>query len=242
MDLRKNTPFNATLYTLALAAVIVGELKGWRPLVYAAKPLLMVVLSSWFFFNSRRVGDRFTLLVQVGLFFSLVGDMALMFQHLDRFNFLVGLGAFIMVMICYTIAFGHNISEAGTGDGLLLPMVISIGLLAFGFFFVLDLLPHLDEAIMLPVVVHAGAAVLMGIGASFRFGRTFLTSFLPVMGGAVLFILANFLLAQHRMRPVDHAVWSVPLMYGVGQFLIAAGCLAHVLDPEEIRRKAALST
>ena len=28
---------------------------------------MMMVLGSWFFFNSRRVGDRFTLLIQAGL-------------------------------------------------------------------------------------------------------------------------------------------------------------------------------
>jgi hypothetical protein len=34
----------------------------------------------------------------------------------------------------------------------------------------------------------------------------------------------------------------VMLTYGLAQVLIAGGCLTHVLDPEEIRRRAALTT
>ncbi len=69
MDIRKNNLLNGALYALATVGTIVGEVRDMHALVYVCKPLMMVVLSSWFYFNSRRVGDRFTLLVQVGLFF-----------------------------------------------------------------------------------------------------------------------------------------------------------------------------
>ena len=44
------------------------------------------------------------------------------------------------------------------------------------------------------------------------------------------------------MLPLEHAEWSILLTYAIAQYLIAAGCLVHVLDPEEIRRKALLNT
>jgi len=44
------------------------------------------------------------------------------------------------------------------------------------------------------------------------------------------------------MKSLPHAEWSIMLTYAAGQFLIAAGALAHVLDPEELRRKAVLNT
>src|SRR5512133_507129 len=109
MDIRKNTLVNGIVYMLALIGTIAGGMLGVQGLVYVCKPLLMVVLGSWFFFNSRRVGDRFTLLVQAGLFFSLIGDIALMFQHVDQFNFLIGLAAFLIAQLCYTMAFAHNV-------------------------------------------------------------------------------------------------------------------------------------
>jgi uncharacterized membrane protein YhhN len=61
--------------------------------------------------------------------------------------------------------------------------------------------------------------------------------------GAVLFIASDSLLAINRfVRPLDHAAWSVMLTYGTAQVLIAAGALRHVLSPDEVRRRAALTT
>lgn len=243
MDIRKNTVVNGTAYGAALLGTIIGGMTGHQMLVYICKPALMVILSSWFFFNSRRVGDRFTLLVQAGLFFSLVGDVALMLQHLDRFNFLIGLSAFLVAHLCYALAFGLNISEAGPGGSILVPTIVSVGIVAFGFFYAYDLLPYVDDVVAVPVVVYICAICLMGALAAFRFSRTYLRSFLLVMAGAAFFITSDSILAVDRfMKPLDHAAWSVMLTYGLGQFLIAAGALAHVLDADELRRKAALTT
>lgn len=243
MDIRKNIPVNGAAYGLALLGTIIGDTQDIRPLVYLCKPLLLLILSSWFFFSSRRVGDRFTLLVQAGLFFSLVGDVALMLPSADQFYFLIGLAAFLMAHLCYTMAFAQNIADAGPGAGPLVPLLIAIALVAFGFFFALDLVPKVDDSVSLPVIIYVVAITLMGIAAAFRFGRTFPRSFMLVMAGAVLFILSDALLATNRfMKPLGHAAWSVMLTYGLAQLLIAAGCLAHVLDPEEVRRRAALDT
>jgi uncharacterized membrane protein YhhN len=243
MDIRKNTLINCTLYGLALVGTIIGGIRQDHIMVYICKPALLVILSSWFFFNSRRVGDRFTLLIQAGLFFSLIGDVALMFDHKDPFNFLIGLGAFMIAQLCYALAFAQNISDAGPGGNILVPVVLSAGVMAYGFFFAYDLLPYVDDVVAVPVIIYACAITLMGIGAVCRFSRTYLRSFVVVLLGSIFFIASDSILAVNRfMKPMDHAQWSVMLTYGIGQFLIAAGALAHVLDPEEIRRKAALST
>src|SRR5688500_3399152 len=99
MDIRKNNVVNGIAFLLATIGAIVGGSQNIQLLVYICRPLMLIVLSSWFFFNSRRVGDRFTLLIQVGLFFSLVADIALMFQHLDQFNFLIALGAYLIAFL-----------------------------------------------------------------------------------------------------------------------------------------------
>ncbi len=243
MDLRKNTPVNLTVYGLAVVGTMAGEVTGSHGLVYVCKPLMMLVLSSWFYFNSRRVGDRFTLLIQAGLLFSLIGDVALMFQHLDEFNFLIGLGAFLIAQLCFAMGFLQNIVETGPARGGLISGLIAVGLISFGYFFASELIPAVDEMIAVPVAIYTIAITLMGIAAAFRLGRTFLRSFLFTQVGALLFITSDSLLATDRfMRPLDHAAWSVILTYAIAQVLIASGALMHVLDPEEIRRKAALST
>ena len=243
MDIKKNNLLNGVAYALATLGTIVGEMADLQVLVYVCKPAMMVILSSWFYFNSRRVGDRFTLLVQAGLFFSLIGDIALMLEHLDEFNFLIGLGAFMIAQLCYTMAFVQNIANVSGAQGMLVSLVLSVCIAAYGYFFASGLLPKVDESIMVPVAVYAGVITLMGIGAAFRFGRTFLRSFLLVFIGALLFVTSDSLLAINRFsEPLDHAKWSVLLTYAVAQYLIALGSLGHVLDPEEIRRRAALTT
>lgn len=241
LDLRRNHLVNGTVYALATAGTIVGEVKDLHGLVYVCKPLMLVVLSSWFYFNSRRVGDRFTLLVQVGLFFSLLGDIALMLQHRDSFFFLIGLGCFLLAQLCYTLAFAQNIAEVGGGQGLLVASAVSLVVVSYGAAFGSMVLEDIDENLVVPVGVYAVAITFMGIAAAWRFGRTYLPSFLMVMIGAALFIASDSILATSRfIRPVEHARWSVMLTYALAQYLIARGCLRHVLDPEEIRRKAAL--
>lgn len=243
MDLRKDPTLNLGLYSLLLIGTIVGEVSGQRWLVFVCKPLLMIVLGSWFFFNSRRMGDRFTLLIQAGLFFGLLGDVALMVQHLDEFNFLLGLGAFFLAQVCYALAFGHHVAQGGGAQGLLVGILLAVGVLAYGAFFAMDLLPRVDEALQPAVGIYALAICAMGVLAALRNGRTYPQSFWSIFVGALLFIASDSLLAINRfVRPLDHAAWSVMLTYGVAQVLIAAGALRHVLTPEEVRRRAALTT
>ncbi len=242
MDIRKNTPINLTLYALATAGTIAGEMYGSHTLVFVCKPMMMVILSSWFFFNSRRVGDRFTLLIQAGLFFSLIGDVALMFQHLDDFNFLIGLGAFLIAQLCYAMGFFQSYNNAGTARGNLISAVIAVFMVAYGYFFASRLMRLVDETIELPLGIYTAAITLMGIAAAFRLGRTFLRSFIMVFLGALFFILSDSLLAIDRFfEPLSYARWAVMLTYAIAQVLIVSGALVHVLDPDEIRRKAALS-
>jgi uncharacterized membrane protein YhhN len=243
MDILKNSAINGTAYALATAGVIVGEIHDHQLLVYVCRPLMMIILSSWFFFNSRRVGDRFTLLIQVGIFFSLVADVAMMFQHLDQFNLLVGMGVFLIVQLCYMMAFVHNVNEVSGGESPVVPLVLALVLTGYCFLFAGRLAPYVDETLAVPLLVYAIAMTAMGVAAGFRFGRTFVRSYLMVMVGALFFITSHSFLATNRfMRPLEHAEWSVILTYSLAQYLIVAGCLVHVLDPEEIRRKAALST
>lgn len=243
MDPRKNTTLNLLLYGAATAGTIIGDATDQHVLVYVCKPLMMIILSSWFYHTTRRVGDRFTLLVQAGLFFSLVGDVALMFQHVDDFNFLIGLGSFLLAQLCYTIAFLHNVLEVGSVRPPWVPMLLAFILCVYGYFFAERLVPIVDDGIQIPVGIYAGAITLMGVAAAFRWARTYRRSFIMVFLGALFFIASDSVLAVNRfLEPFDAANWLIMVTYGVAQLLIVLGTMAHVLDPDEIRRRAALST
>ena len=243
MDVRRSILINSIAFALALIGTLVAQAYGMRMLEFVCKPAMLIILSSWFFFSSRRYGDRFTILVQAGLFFSLLGDVALMFQHKDEFNFLIGLAAFMVAHLCYSLAFAHNALEVGDMEGLLVSILIGIAMISYAFFFSYGLVPYLDESLSIPVIAYVVAISLMGITAGLRFKRTYPRSFWFVMIGAVLFVVSDSLLARNRfIRPFGSADLLVMLTYGAAQYLIVAGSLIHVLDPEEIRRRQALRT
>ncbi|MFN3875704.1 MAG: lysoplasmalogenase [Flavobacteriales bacterium] len=242
MRLLKHHGVNGLLYAAATLGAVAGEVSGSHALVFACKPLMLLVLSSWFFFNSRRYGDRFTLLIQAGLFFSWLGDIALMLDHLDAFYFIIGLGAFLLAQLCYTMGFAQNVADAGGGQGLLVASLLAALVLAYAGLFGYDLLGRMDPEAQAPVGIYIVAITCMGVAAALRFGRTYLPSFVMVFAGAVLFIASDSILATSRfIRPVGHAGWSVLLTYAAAQYLIARGALRHVLDPAEVRRRAALN-
>lgn len=241
MEITKDHRLNLALYALATIACSVAVATGRHTLEYIAKPAMMVVLSTWFFFNSRRYGDRFTLFIQAGLFFSLIGDIALMFQHLDEFFFLIGLSSFLIAHLCYCIAFIHNITEVGGDDGLVVGVGIAAMVVLFAVLFSWRLVPRLDEGLSIPVISYVVIIATMAILAGFRWMRTFPRSFWLVMIGAVLFLASDSLLSVNRfIQPLD---WSPPVIiitYALAQVLIAGGALVHVLDPDSIRRKQAM--
>lgn len=241
MELTKDHRLNLALYALATFGCAVAVSTGRHSLEYLCKPAMMIILSSWFFFNSRRYGDRFTLFIQVGLFFSLVGDVALMFQHLDEFFFLIGLSSFLLAHLCYCIAFIHNISEVGGDDGLAVSFGFGSLIAVIAVIFSWLLVPRLDEGLSIPVISYVVIITTMAILAGFRWMRTFPRSFWMVMIGALLFMGSDSLLAANRfMRPLD---WSPPVIiitYAIAQVMIAGGALQHVLDPDSIRRKQAM--
>ncbi len=241
MELKKDHRLNLALYAMATVGCAVAMATGRQTLEYICKPAMMIVLSSWFFFNSQRYGDRFTLLIQAGLFFSFLGDIALMFQQWDEFFFLIGLGAFLIAHLFYCIAFIHNISEVGGDDGLAVGFGIAAAIVLFAVIFAWQLVPRLDEGLSIPVISYVVIISAMAILAGFRWMRTYPRSFWLVMIGALFFMASDCLLATNRfIRTMD---WSPPviiLTYALAQVLIAAGALQHVLDPDSIRRKQAI--
>jgi len=241
MDIKRNPFVNGAAYAAATAGAIAGQMNELHWLEYICKPLLMMILGSWFYFNTKRYGDRFTLLIQAALFFSLVGDIALMLIHFDGFNFLVGLAAFMLAHVCYTVAFAHNIFQSDGTDGLALGGVIAILLVVAGFLVTNDLSRYVEADLLIPVIAYCVCIVLMGIAAGFRYQRTYSRSFWLVFMGVILFMVSDSLLGFNRfVRPMPIAEPWIMVSYVLAQFLIAGGCVVHVLDPDSIRRKAAL--
>jgi uncharacterized membrane protein YhhN len=236
---------NGALYAAATGAATAGQVLGSHALEYASRPLIMLVLSSWFYFNSRRAGDRFTLLVQAGLFFSMLADVLLMLQHIDGFLFLTGVAALLVAHLCCMIAMAMNVFDVGTIEGGWIGVLLAVLPVAAGLVCLLEVLnsPAVDQVMRLPVVLLLIAVSCMSVFAALRFHRTFPRSFWLVFIGCMVFMISDALLLnlKFNLRPFQFGRVWIMFTYAGAQFLIAAGCLLHVLDPETIRRRNELN-
>jgi len=207
-------PFPLTLAViLAVLLTLAGYYWPCLWIVYVFKPLATVLLvliatSSWISNQSA-----YAQWIVVGLIFSLVGDVLLMWPHQ---YFLPGLAAFLVAHVAYLVAFTRDCK---------FPASLSIWfayVVAAVVFYAL-LLPTLPPGLRIPVAVYAA---LLSTMASQAMGRSSLiktSSAQQAAVGALLFLLSDLLLAFDRFR--RPLVWSTTLIlvpYYVGQWLIAS--------------------
>jgi len=189
---------------------IVGEERGWRPMVYVFKPLttvLILVVAA----SGGGPPARFQALVVAGLAAALAGDVLLM---LPRDRFVAGLVSFLVAHLLYAAAF------AGVPTGAA-PWVVLAGLVAFGVGVLRALWPGLG-ALRGPVVGYVAVILAMAWMATARGLRVPGPGTAAAAAGALLFVLSDTLLAVDRFRaPFRGSRALVLTTYYAAQLLIA---------------------
>jgi len=172
---------------LSAALAIWSDSKGRRRLFRIAKPLTTVLIIAVAAIAAAPVPAAYKILVTAGLFFSLLGDVALMFR--EKW-FTAGLVAFLTAHVFYILAFkpgpGHQAATT-----VFLPFVL-YGLLMFFL-----LAPGLGK-MKLPVLVYIAAITVMAGFAAGRFVDLGGTQPLLAFAGAVLFLISDSVLAYDR--------------------------------------------
>ncbi|MDP3897611.1 MAG: lysoplasmalogenase [Mesorhizobium sp.] len=209
---------NGTLLFAVLLAVFYGFMAGhppsWRrTLAKAGGVLLLALLAA--------VQGGPALLV-AALLLSAAGD-AFLAQNGER-AFMAGLASFLLAHLAYVALFALS----GEGVGLIVaePWRIALGLamLASVGLLVGLLWPALPGAMRGPVALYAAAILAMGLGA-------LTVPVAPVVGGAVLFMASDGLLATGRflIPPASpHHGWAQPAVWALyfsAQAMITLGVL-----------------
>lgn len=211
------------LYLLLSLANLIAEGTGTEWLILSSKPLLLTVLSLWFYREARPLDSRFSKMLLAGLVCSIGGDTLLMLvEHGPQraYFFLLGLGSFLIAQVCYAIAFW---TYPGAADGdvrrrplralpFVLYLVGIVGMLWDG----------IPAGMKVPVVVYAATIVSMAIGAFNLRGLHGRDVFLGLMAGVLLFVLSDSLIAVNKFgQPVPYARLLIMGTYLLGQYLIA---------------------
>jgi uncharacterized membrane protein YhhN len=207
-------PLPFLLVTVVL--LVRAQFKGNQKQILVLKPLstLLVIAVAALSFLAPGAHPPYTLWLILGLFLSLGGDVALMFQS-DR-AFRSGLILFLLAHIVYSIAFtlpnGFHLQDLLTGAGLLVVAVAIYRYLRPG-------LGKMKGPVLLYIVI---ICFMVNRALSTFFGDAFTTTQAWLISlGALLFMASDLMLAANRFGHSFRAHRLSLFLYYGGQLLIA---------------------
>jgi uncharacterized membrane protein YhhN len=204
-----------------VALALAGHLLASPLLVYVSQPLatalvLGIALVNW---RGSRGSYSYCLSISIGLLFSLVGDIFLLWPSL---YFIHGLAAFLLTHLAYLIAFTRDARFPARVWIWILYLAFAATLYAF-------LYPSLPVPLKLPVALYS--ALLSSMAAQ-AMGRFLVVKTKPAQSaaiGAVFFMLSDFLLAFDRFHTlILLAPVLILIPYYLGQWLIASSTQARL--------------
>ena len=198
---------------------ITGIAANQQMLHFIAKPLLIPALLLLLFFTKSTVPGKNLLLI--GLFFSWLGDVFLLFEYKNALFFIFGLASFLTTHIFYIIYF-LKIKSASTSLLKKQPVLIAL-VLGYGITLVWQLYPHLGD-LKLPVMVYAAVICTMLLSSLHIFFKVNKKAACYYLSGAAAFVLSDSLLAINKFyQPVAFAGIFIMLTYCAAQFFIVWG-------------------
>ncbi|MBP9152787.1 MAG: lysoplasmalogenase [Flavobacteriales bacterium] len=218
-----------TILYYALVLVFMSTVLFDLPLLhYTVKPMFMIVLIVFHWKQLSGLSSFFSKTIQFGLFFSWIGDIALMFDEKIPILFVVGLGAFLIAHLGYAAAFMRNVKDSKAAFNLpkaglmALPFILITG--AF-FYYMKDGLP---ADLFIPVLAYTVVISVMGITAAARHNHVDDKSYNWILIGAILFILSDMVIAINKfVIDFDYDAILNMALYLSGQFMIAVGAIFY---------------
>jgi len=194
--------------------------KGWRQLEFVAKPAVMICLFIWLSVTAGLNGAP--LWFEVGLLFSLAGDIALL--AIDRY-FAFGLVFFLMAHIAYLIGFNILLPETPGVWAFVLAIVLGLSAMRLLRRIVAGVRAK-NARLATPVIIYSTVITLMLLSAMLTLSNTRWapTPAILVSVGAFLFYISDLILAWNRfVSPLKNSRMLNIGMYHLGQIVIVVG-------------------
>ena len=226
----KHFPLLAAFCILS-AAHLTAVLFQWEPGVYLTKPLLLSILATWFFLQTKNSSSKFSRLILTGLVCSIAGDIFLMFNK-ENF-FLLGLGSFLLTHLSYIAAFSLYPSFKNGAVRqqplLALPLLLFLPLMSW------YLWNDLPIPFQVPVLAYSSALTLMALSSLNMSRRVAKLAAMLLLWGSVLFVLSDSMIAVEKFKttglPPLFMRFCIMSTYLTGQYLLAKG---SVMAKQEI--------
>jgi uncharacterized membrane protein YhhN len=212
------------LFIIVLVADCIGIWKNNEWLQYVSKPLIIPALVFHFLCLAEPRNYFSGKWVVVGLLFSWIGDVLLMFVAKNEIFFLLGLASFLIAHIFYIVFFHQlRVKEKVKPKPLLLVVVVIYyaGLISW-------LSPYLAD-MKIPVYIY-------GIVISFMFMLAMHMLYIKnkvagqwMMVGALLFVASDSVLAFNKFyQPFEMAGIIIMVTYGLAQLFIVEGATRYI--------------
>lgn len=193
------------------------------------KPLttLIIILIAGYSLLYIGIGKNYALLIFVGLLFSLIGDISLIFaidkqERLGKF-FIIGLSSFLITHIIYVTAFsifdGFFIQDIIVGSVLLIVVIV--------LFLIYNKKGEISDKIKIPTLIYMLVLAFMLTKALSTIQSTYFsdTQKLLIIIGAVMFVASDILLGiRYFIKSRNSLRIALLLLYFNGQYLIALSC------------------
>lgn len=204
------------VFSAITAAEVACSYMGFWQGVYVFKPLIMVSLLWW----SWPVRGQHPWL-WAGMWFALGGDVFLMIRGRDLF--VAGLGSFLVMQVCYIVAFTKTFTASGKAQ--VMAWRVALPFMIYGLSFLAILYPVLaSKPIWWPVVAYSVCLCSMGIFAGLRRYSVPEKSYMVVLTGAILFILSDSCIALNKfLQPFEASTLVIMSTYAAAQWLIVWG-------------------
>ena len=211
--------FTVIYCIILLLVLICNQVERLSTLHYFVKPLLLLSLMVFFFKQSIELKKSIKQLMLLALFFSLLGDVLLMFTKQKPFFFIWGLIAFLLAHVMYIFVFLKQ--RDNSKNAFLFIMVLLV--YAAGLYYLLQ--DGLGE-MRFPVLAYMLVILTMATTAYLRKENKENQTYKLVFIGALLFLISDSLLSLNLFyKPFPLANFSIMLTYGFAQFLIVLGIL-----------------
>ena len=211
------------LYVFVAIIELLSIVTDWTHLRHFTKPLLMPILMTYVWIVVRNGAPY----LMGALFFSWLGDVALMYDTLRSIYFIIGLSAFLISHILYIKCYvrGRNLMVERPHSTAV--WIFSLLAVVSGTLLLLYLTPYLED-LLIPVYIYGIILTTMLIAAIHRSGKTNPSSFQLVVTGALFFMISDSLLAINKFAiPIYQSGILIMVTYLIAQLLIARGILTH---------------